>query len=52
MAFEIIKLQAVSTMEPVLPGIAGMFYGLVERDLFRIYNEYKAEEERKKQMSK
>lgn len=29
-------------MDPVLPGIAGIFYGLVERDLIRIYNEYKA----------
>lgn len=36
-AFEIIKRQTMSILEPVLPGISGLFYSLVERDLFRIY---------------
>lgn len=36
-------MQTLAVLEPVLPGISGLFYGLIERDLFRIYQEFKAE---------
>lgn len=51
MAFEIIKRQTIQVLNPILPGLSGMLYALIERDLLRIYQEYKVEQERKNQMT-
>lgn len=51
LAFEIIKRQTIQVLNPILPGLSGMLYALVERDLLRIFQEYKVEQERKSQMT-
>jgi hypothetical protein len=28
-------------MDPILPGISAIFYSLIERDIYRVYTEYK-----------
>jgi hypothetical protein len=38
-------------MDEFIQGLSGMFYGFIERDLIRVYNEYKEEQKRKKQRS-
>lgn len=48
----IVKMQAMASMEPFIPGLSGMLYGIIEqRDIVRIYNEYKEEQTRRAQMS-
>ena len=38
-------------MDEFIQGLSGMFYGFIERDLIRIYNEYREEQKRKQQRS-
>jgi hypothetical protein len=38
-------------MSDFIEGLAAMFYGFIERDLLRVYNEYKEEKKRKNQRS-
>lgn len=38
-------------MDEFIQGLSGMFYGFIERDLIRVYNEYKEEKKRKNQRS-
>lgn len=48
----IVKMQAMASMEPFIPGLSGMLYGIIEqRDIVRIYNEYKEEQTRRAHMS-
>jgi hypothetical protein len=38
-------------MDEFIQGLSGMFYGFIERDLIRIYSEYKEDQKRKQQRS-
>jgi len=38
-------------MDAFLPGLSGMFYSIIEKDLIRVYREYLAEKKRKLEMT-
>ena len=49
--FENMKASFIKQMDKVIPGLAGMFYMLLERDLKRVYYDYVQEIKRKLAMS-
>ena len=51
LVFQNLKVNAIQLMDEFIQGLSGMFYGFIERDLIRIYNEYRMEQARKKQRS-
>ena len=51
LVFENLKVNTVQLMDEFIQGLSGMFYGFIERDLIRIYNEYREEQKRKQQRS-
>jgi hypothetical protein len=34
------KINTVRELDRVVPGLSGLFYSIIERDLFRIFREY------------
>jgi hypothetical protein len=50
-AFKYIKENVVELLNKYAEGVAGLFYGLVERDLIRVYREYDEEQQRRREMS-
>lgn len=45
------KTNFINQLEKVVPGLAGMFYMLLEKDLVRVYRDYVEETKRKQAMS-
>jgi len=39
-AFNIFKENCIRVLTKYAQGLAGMFYGIIERDLIRVYREY------------
>lgn len=51
LVFENLKVNSIQLMDEFIQGLSGMFYGFIERDLIRIYNEYREDQKRKQQRS-
>jgi hypothetical protein len=51
LVFNNLKVNTIELMDEFIQGLSGMFYGFIERDLIRIYSEYKEDQKRKKQRS-
>lgn len=51
LVFANIKVNAVKLLDKFAPGLAGLFYGIVERDLIRVFREYDEEQKRKNEMT-
>lgn len=49
LVFNNLKARSIELMDDFIQGLSGMFYGFIERDFIRIYNEFLAEEKRKQQ---
>lgn len=49
--FQQIKANTVKLLDKYAAGLSGLFYGIIERDLFRIYREYGEEKKRKQEMT-
>jgi hypothetical protein len=47
LVFQNLKTKTIELMDEFIQGLSGMFYGFIERDLIRVYNEYKEEQKRK-----
>jgi len=45
------KTNTVRELDRVVPGLSGLFYGIIERDLLRIYREFIDEEKRRREQS-
>ena len=39
----------MAELDKVCPGLSGMFYSIVEKDLVRVYKDYEAEKKRKEE---
>lgn len=46
-----IKVNAIKLLDKYASGLAGLFYGIVERDLIRIFREYDEDQKRKNEMT-
>ncbi len=49
--FQHLKANTIKFLDKYAPGLSGLFYSIIERDLIRIYKEYDEEKKRKQGMT-